>query len=772
MGEWLLANGLGGYALGPRSGPPTRGYHGWLVAATSPPDGRRLMVGAIETTAIIGGIDHRLHELELAPGLASRDGVDVRLEAWMPRDTNAICLRWTRTDTTDASLRLRLTPMLAGRDHHPGGDGPEPTTLTTQLTGDEREALVSWPPDRDVPPLRIAVDGGRLVRDERIVWIDYPEEVARGTATGERLQTTVAVEADLAPGDAVCLVIGVDVGSRVALPSPAAIERVAEAATKRAATLLEQAGPAADDPRVAALVLAADRFLVHRPDPRADDPAEGVTVIAGYPWFGDWGRDTMIALPGLTLATGRHDDARRILRTWAALVRDGLLPNHFPEAGVPAYHAIDAPLWFVHALGAYERATGDATLPRELRPAVEQITGAYTAGTRYGIGVDPADGLVRGGEPGLQLTWMDAKVDGVVITPRHGKPVEIQALWIEACRLAAGWAAADGDTLAAHAHTRSADRAAASFRARFPIADRGWLHDVIDGPAGDDATLRPNQLLALSLVPDLVDAPRAAAIVDEAANHLVVPGGVRTLAPFEPALSRAVPGAARVPRLGVPPGTGVDVAAGAVAGCGHPGPGHARSPSRARPSPRRPRPGYHRRRPRAPRARAAVRVTRLPVAGLGRRRAAPQRRRARRRSLASESPHTKETWMVGEFKAFLTTSNALALAIGVIIGASLGAVVNSLVNDIIMPPIGYALSGVNFEDIKWVLKPAEGGDPTTEVAVRFGAFLLTLITFVLVALVVFWIAKLFIREAEEAPAEPSEEVTLLTEIRDALVERR
>ena len=534
MGEWLLANGLGGYGLGPRSGPPTRGYHGWLIAATTPPDGRRLMVGAIETTAIIDGAEHRLDELELAAGVATRQGVEIRLEAWMPRDTNAIVLRWMRTDTTDASLCLRLVPLLAGRDHHPGGDGLEPGTLTTQLSGDEREAVVTWPQERDVPPLAIAVDGGRLTRDARTVWVDYPEEVARGTATGERLQTTIAVEADLASGGSVSLVIGVEAGSRVALPAPATVATVGEAAATRAITLLNEAGPAADEPRIAALVLAADRFLVHRPDPRAQDPARGVTVIAGYPWFGDWGRDSMISLPGLTLATGRHDEARRILRTWAALVRDGLLPNHFPEAGIPAYHAIDAPLWFVHAIGAYERATGDATLPRELRPAVERIVHAYSEGTRYGIGVDPADGLVRGGEPGLQLTWMDAKVDGVVITPRHGKPVEIQALWIEACRLASRWAAADGADGVADVHTRSANLAAASFRARFPIAERGWLHDVVDGPDGDDPSLRPNQLLALSLLPDLVDATEAGAVADAVATHLVVPGGVRTLAPFEP----------------------------------------------------------------------------------------------------------------------------------------------------------------------------------------------------------------------------------------------
>ena len=346
MGEWLLANGLGGYALGPRTGPPTRGYHGWLVAATTPPDGRRLMVGPIETTAIIDGTEHRLEEISLACGLAARGGVVVRLDAWMPHDTNAIVLRWTRTGAGAAALRLRLAPLLAGRDHHPGGDGPEPTTLTTQATEDGRAAVVTWPPERDVPPLRMAVDGGRLVRDERIVWVDYREEVERGTANGERLQATVAVDAELGPGGSVTLVLGVEPGSRVALPSPADAGRVAEAAVARSAAIVARAAAGAEAPRVAALVLAADRFLVHRPDPRADDPTEGVTVIAGYPWFGDWGRDTMIALPGLTLAMGRHDEARRILRTWAALVRDGLLPNHFPEAGVPAYHAIDAPLWF------------------------------------------------------------------------------------------------------------------------------------------------------------------------------------------------------------------------------------------------------------------------------------------------------------------------------------------------------------------------------------------------------------------------------------------
>ncbi|HEU0244947.1 MAG TPA: amylo-alpha-1,6-glucosidase, partial [Candidatus Limnocylindrales bacterium] len=306
------------------------------------------------------------------------------------------------------------------------------------------------------------------------------------------------------------------------------------AAARAPAVAVAQAVPgAASRPVLGALAVAAERFLVRRYEAATGEP--GVSVIAGYPWFGDWGRDTMISLPGTALALGRHQAAAGILRTWAGLVRDGLLPNHFPGAdGEGAYHAIDAPLWFVHALAAYERATGDAALVPDLRPTVEEILGAYRRGTRFGIAMDPADGLVRGGQPGLQLTWMDAKVDGVVITPRHGKPVEIQALWIESLRHARRWASTEGDDEASAGHAAAAALAADSFRARFVRTDLGWLNDVVDGRDGDDGSLRPNQLFALSLLPDLVSASQAATVLEAVGEHLVVPGGVRTLAPFEP----------------------------------------------------------------------------------------------------------------------------------------------------------------------------------------------------------------------------------------------
>jgi predicted glycogen debranching enzyme len=532
-GEWLLTNGLGGYALGPLGGPPTRGYHGWLVAAARPPGGRVLLVGAIEASVVVGGCEHPLPSLAIAPGVATAGGVTLRLEAAMVPLVNATVLAYRHTgpaadDTGEIILRLR--PLLAGRDHHPGARAEAPATVT--LADEARGATLAW---RDGVPLSIAIDRGRIAADPRDVHVHYAEEAARGTPPDEVLHAPLVIEAPFPPGEELVLVLGSDAGSEGPIPDPTVGRALIDDATSHAASVAASVAAAGPVDVIAALAVAAERFLVRRFHAGTGEP--GTTVIAGYPWFGDWGRDTMIALPGTALALGRHAAAAGILRTWAALVRDGLLPNHFPGADDrAAYHAIDAPLWFVHALGAYEEATGDRTLVRELRGAVDSILGAYRRGTRFGIVMDPADGLVRGGEPGLQLTWMDAKVDGVVITPRHGKPVEIQALWIEGLRLAARWAAADGDADgdAATRYAADARLATASFRRRYFDADLGWLRDVVDGPVGDDATLRPNQLLALSLLPDLVTAAEAASVLEAVGRHLLVPGGLRTLAPFEP----------------------------------------------------------------------------------------------------------------------------------------------------------------------------------------------------------------------------------------------
>ena len=254
-----------------------------------------------------------------------------------------------------------------------------------------------------------------------------------------------------------------------------------------------------------------------------------MSVIAGYPWFGDWGRDTMIALPGLTLATGRTDVARPILTTFARFVDRGMLPNRFPDAGeVPEYNTVDATLWYFEAIRAYHAATQDDTLLKELYPVLEDIVGWHRTGTRYGIGEDAADGLLRAGEPGVQLTWMDAKVGDWVVTPRIGKPVEINALWYNALRVMAAFArrlgrpAGPWDTLA--------EQVRRGF-ARYWNAQAGYCYDVLDGPDGHEAALRPNQIFAVSLPESPLDPDRQRQVVDACARQLLTSFGLRSLAP-------------------------------------------------------------------------------------------------------------------------------------------------------------------------------------------------------------------------------------------------
>ena len=324
-GEWLLANGLGGYALGPLEGPATRGYHGWLVAATRPPDGRVLLVGSVEASIVVGGEEYPLPAIAIAPCTSAAGGVTVRLDAAMPPLVNATVLAYARTDdgaAGDAVLRLR--PLLAGRDHHPGAAVAAPASVT--LDDDARQATVAWA--SGAPDLVIAVDGGAMSLEPREVLVHYPEETARGTSPDEILHAPIVIEAPLPPGGRLVVVLGTAAGSEAAVPTPADGPAVIAAAAERAADLARTVGSDASDQAIAALAVAAERFLVRRF--HADTGAPGITIIAGYPWFGDWGRDTMIALPGTALALGRHEAAAQILRTWAALVHDGLLPNHFP----------------------------------------------------------------------------------------------------------------------------------------------------------------------------------------------------------------------------------------------------------------------------------------------------------------------------------------------------------------------------------------------------------------------------------------------------------
>ena len=280
------------------------------------------------------------------------------------------------------------------------------------------------------------------------------------------------------------------------------------------------------------LRLAADQFLVERRD--AQGNVLGQSVIAGFPWFSDWGRDTMIALPGLTLTTGRSDIAASILRTFARFVSEGMLPNRFPDTGdTPEYNTVDATLWFFVAVDEYLRHTGDDLLGAELYPVLTQIIDAHVRGTRYGIKVDAGDGLLFAGEPGVQLTWMDAKVGDWVVTPRQGKCVEINALWFNALTILANLATRLDDQAAAAELQTRANSVRHRFNERF-WSEGGYLYDVIDGPDGADSSLRPNQIFAVSLRHGLLDADRAQAVVDTCAKHLWTPVGLRSLAPTDP----------------------------------------------------------------------------------------------------------------------------------------------------------------------------------------------------------------------------------------------
>jgi glycogen debranching enzyme len=503
--EWLVTNGRGGYAFGTVEGPPARSYHGLLVVARRPPVDRTVVVAGARESAAGRDLRWSAGRMDGRRAVASTAAGDAILERtiWMADGRDTTYVRYALAQSDDA-LDVDVTPLVTERDHH------------AVRTHDVSDPLPAG--------LRILVDGREVpIRAASVVTTPLPQEAARGLLAATDALALHPIRLTVRPGLPVTIAYTVE-PDRIEEPE-AALDR----ALRRDVALLAQAAATDADESTRQLVLAADAFLVDREIPGIE---HGRTVIAGYPWFNDWGRDTMIALPGLCLATGRTEDARTILRSFARFIRDGLIPNDFPDdpAADPAYHTIDASLWFVHALAATVEATGDGQLGQELAPAVRSILEAHLAGTRFGIGLDPEDGLLRGGADGVQLTWMDAKVDGWVVTPRAGKPIEIQALWVRALEVGA---ALTGDA----AYGAAAARAAAAVRDRFWRPDRGYLADVVDGPDGDDDRLRPNQLLALALPleHDLVDAHMARSVLAAVGRELATPYGLRSLAPSDPA---------------------------------------------------------------------------------------------------------------------------------------------------------------------------------------------------------------------------------------------
>jgi len=343
---------------------------------------------------------------------------------------------------------------------------------------------------------------------------------------------------DLNVGDEATLIASTEAWDVLRAIGP---DRAFAAEQERRNRLLNQAGPQIEDGMAAELVLAADQFVM-TPATRVADAVhlhaagdEVRSVIAGYHWFTDWGRDTMISLEGLTLATGRHAEAGYILRSYALHVRDGLIPNLFPEGQHEGlYHTADATLWYFHALDRYLQASNDRTTLKLLLPVLAGCVEHHLRGTRFGIHVDPNDGLLSQGQAGYQLTWMDAKVGDWVVTPRRGKAVEINALWYNALRLMERWTSEEQDAEASARYAEMAERVRISFNDRFWYADGDYLYDVLDGEGGADASMRPNQVLSISLPHAVLDQGRWHAVLEQVVNRLLTPMGLRSLAPGEP----------------------------------------------------------------------------------------------------------------------------------------------------------------------------------------------------------------------------------------------
>jgi predicted glycogen debranching enzyme len=551
--EWLVTNGLGGFASGTVAGLNSRRYHGLLVAALRPPLDRTLMVAKLDPLATYDGRRYGLTTNAFADGTIDPHGyrliesfrldglipcwsyaiADAILEqrVWMVHGANTSCVTYSLTRAS-GPLELALTPLCTYRDFHHLAPARWEVELRAVEGGFELKAFPGAQPYRVVAD-RALFRGADSGADTWYRAFQHPVETERGFDDREDLFVPGILYATLQPGETLTVVCSTEP------VAPHAGAQALEAERERQVALLRDC-PADEPDWLRQLTLAADAFIVRR----AQNDVAGTTVLAGYPWFSDWGRDTMIALPGLTLATGRPAVAAEILRTFARYVSDGMLPNRFPDAGeTPEYNTVDATLWAVHAVDAYTRHAGDFDLARELYATLVDIIDWHQRGTRYQIHADPADGLLYAGEPGVQLTWMDAKVGENVITPRIGKPVEVNALWHHALRVMADLAERFGDTWAAGQYRAQADRVAAAFLDRFWYAAGGYLYDVIDGPEGmtdaqgrrADATLRPNQILAVALPHPLLAADQAKAVVDVCARQLWTSHGLRSLAPGDPA---------------------------------------------------------------------------------------------------------------------------------------------------------------------------------------------------------------------------------------------
>ena len=538
--EWLEADGLGGFASGTVAGLRTRRYHALLLTATTPPTGRMVLVNGFDAWLETNGARLELSSQWYAPGVLGgagaehiesfesspwpkwiykfSDGTRIQQEIFVAQGAPVVCMAW-KLLSARGPARLNVRPFLSGRDYH-GLHRSNPAFRFDAAIGAGR---IAWQPYRDVPGVTSLHNGAYSHDPQWYFNFLYQAEQARGLDCEEDLVTpgSVSWQLDAADADLIFTTTEYARDSLAQLGAAACMAQVRRRELDRRARFVSR------------LHASADAYIVQKT--LATGPP-GKTVIAGYPWFTDWGRDTFIALRGLCLATGRLAEARDILIAWSSTVSRGMVPNRFPDHGEqPEFNSVDASLWYVNAVQEYLRAPGrekDESTALEdqhiLQEAVTKILEGYSKGTRFGIRVD-SDGLLAAGEPGVQLTWMDAKAGDWVVTPRIGKPVEIQALWLSALAFA---------TQSDARWRNSLELGLRSFRERFWNPHRGCLFDVVDvnHQAGiNDPLLRPNQVFAVGGLPlALLDGERARQVVAAVETHLWTPAGLRSLAPEEP----------------------------------------------------------------------------------------------------------------------------------------------------------------------------------------------------------------------------------------------
>lgn len=528
--EWLFTNGIGGFACETIVGLRTRRYHGLLTAAVPPPIGRVLVLAEIEAwvekdsrtypvsahlyhgTIHPNGVRHLLRfNLHPCPThLYQVDNAIVQRQVWLIASQNAVAVRYAMSSGR-GTLTLHLIPLFACRDYHA-------LTHANSALNPQAEQLAPgvyrFVPYPGFPA--VFLHTGKAYFRPRPDWyygFHYPAESERGLDDTEDLWTPGELVCELQQGESVTIAVSLEPIAPL-LAEPPDTQTVPE--------------PFCEHPLVSALWCSAEQFIIRR--------QQGTSIVAGYPWFTDWGRDAMISLRGILLVRGRYAEAREVLNLFANHIRDGLIPNRFPDVGEePEYNTADATLWFAWMADCYRQQTGDESFFRDtIYPRLKECLSAYQQGTRFGIRIDPTDAILRVGEPGWQVTWMDAKVGDHVVTPREGKPVEIAALWIQFLHVLADSARRYDEPATLHTAAELLRRAQESFMQRFWIADLRYLADVVDDLGRQDSRLRPNQLIALAIPQPPVPRDMAKQIVSITGRHLLTPYGLRTLAPYDP----------------------------------------------------------------------------------------------------------------------------------------------------------------------------------------------------------------------------------------------